>query len=89
MAKMRTTITLPDYGSKKLKDLAVLIHKVDSVLRFVLAIYPTEWVQMLFAKRILLESLPPRGIRIVHGNQGAIILYSWVDQTKHCTNVVC
>jgi hypothetical protein len=42
-----------DYGDYKQKRLAVFIRKVENVLKFDSAVYPTERDRMLFAKQYL------------------------------------
>jgi hypothetical protein len=47
----RSTILPLDYGSHKQKDLAVFIRRVEYVLKFNAAVYPTERDQMMFVKQ--------------------------------------
>jgi hypothetical protein len=51
----RATVLPPNYGSHKQKDLAVFIRKVETVLEFDEAVYPTERDRMLFAKQYLVS----------------------------------
>ncbi len=54
MPTKRATVIPPDYGSYQQKDYVVFIRKVENVLEFHLAVYPTERDCMLFAKQYLL-----------------------------------
>jgi hypothetical protein len=47
------TVRSPNHGSHKQKDLAVFIRKVETVLEFDEAMYPTKRDWMLFAKQYL------------------------------------
>jgi hypothetical protein len=69
----RATVMPPDYGGHKQKDFAAFIRKVDNVLEFDLAVYPTERDRMLFQSSILSAMPPPRGISSARGTQRSII----------------
>jgi hypothetical protein len=50
-----STILPFHYGGHKQKNLAIVIHRVENVLEFDLAVYPTERDRMIFAKLYLVS----------------------------------
>jgi hypothetical protein len=90
----RATILPPDCGGHKQKDLAVFICKVERVLEFDEAVYPTERDQMLFAKQYLVGDAAAtwEQYRAQHPEADHTwaamkeLLYSGVAPTKHRTD---
>jgi hypothetical protein len=90
----RATGLPPDYASHKHKDLAIFIHKVETVLEFDAAIYQTERDQMLFAKQYLVGDAATAWDQFRAGHPEAEhtwtakkgLLYSRVAPYKHRTN---
>ncbi len=90
----RATVLLPDYGGNKQKDLAVYIRKVETVLVFDEAVYPTERNRMLFAKQYLVGDTASTWdqYRARHPEADHTwaamkeLLYSRVAPTKHLTD---
>jgi hypothetical protein len=52
----RLTILLRDFGSHKQKNLVIFICRVENVLKFDGAVYPTGRDQMMFAKQYLVSN---------------------------------
>ncbi len=48
-----STILLLDYGGHKHMDLAIFVRRVEHVLEFDSAVYPTERDKMMFVKQYL------------------------------------
>jgi hypothetical protein len=90
----RATVLPPDYAGHKQKDLAVFIRKVETVLEFDAAVYPTERDRMLFAKQYLVGDAAAAwdqfraGHPEVEHTWAAMkdLLYSRVAPTKHRTD---
>jgi hypothetical protein len=90
----RAIVLSPDYGGHKQKDLAVFIHKVETVLEFDEAVYPTERDRMLFAKQYLVGDAAAtwEQYRAWHPEADHTwaamkeLLYSRVAPTKHRTD---
>jgi hypothetical protein len=88
------TVMPPDYGGHKQKDLAVFIRKVENVLKFDLAVYPTERDWILFAKQYLVGDAAAVWDQYCARHQDADhtwaamreLLYSQVAPTKHRTD---
>ncbi len=94
MPTRRATVLPLDYGSHKQKDLVVFIRKVETVLEFDEAVYPTERDRMLFAKQYLVGDIAAtwEQYRARHPEADHTwaatkeLLYSWVAPTKHRTD---
>jgi hypothetical protein len=94
MPPKRATITPPDYGRHKQKDLAVLIRKIENVLECDSAVYPTERDRLLFTKQYLVcnaaakwDQYCARHLEADHTWAAMrALLHSQVAQTKHRTD---
>jgi hypothetical protein len=89
-----STVLLLDYGGHKSKDLEVFICRVENVLEFDMAVYPTKGDRMMFLKQYLIsDAAAALGLCSAQHPEGDhtwaamnVILYSQVAPTKYHTN---